>query len=151
MQALRGEDLTVYGSGLQTRSFCYVDDLIDGIVALMEHPSFAEPVNLGNPEEFTVLELAEIVRELVDTSSSIVFEALPQDDPKMRKPITQRARELLGFEPKVPLRTGLAQTIAYFETQLGAPELASGPALVGSHRLRPVASVPRRPRYTAAR
>jgi UDP-glucuronate decarboxylase len=121
-QALRGEDLTVYGDGTQTRSFCYIDDLIDGIVALMEHPTFAEPVNLGNPEEFTVLELAEMVQDLVGTRSEIVFRPLPQDDPKMRRPITDRARELLRFQPKVPVRVGLARTVEYFETQLEGEE-----------------------------
>jgi UDP-glucuronate decarboxylase len=121
-QALRGEDLTVYGDGTQTRSFCYVDDLVDGIVSLMEHPTFAEPVNLGNPEEFTVLELAELVRQLVTTTSPLVFKPLPQDDPKMRRPITERASALLGFAPKVPLRVGLARTISYFEAQLAADD-----------------------------
>ncbi|MDB4934472.1 MAG: NAD-dependent dehydratase [Labilithrix sp.] len=121
-QALRGEELTVYGDGTQTRSFCYVDDLIDGIVSLMEHPTFAEPVNLGNPEEFTVLDLAELVRELVSSHSPVTFRPLPPDDPKMRRPITQRATDLLGFAPKVPLRAGLARTIEYFEAQLDAEE-----------------------------
>jgi UDP-glucuronate decarboxylase len=118
IQALRGQDLTVYGDGTQTRSFCYVDDLIDGIVALMEHPTFSEPVNLGNPEEFTVLELAEMVQDLVGTTSDIVFKPLPQDDPKMRRPVTDRAAELLRFRPKVPVRVGLARTIEYFQSQL---------------------------------
>jgi UDP-glucuronate decarboxylase len=135
MQALRGEDLTVYGDGTQTRSFCYVDDLIDGIVALMEHPSFSEPVNLGNPEEFSVLELAELVRDLIETPSSIVFRPLPTDDPKMRKPITARAEKLLGFVPKVHLRTGLERTIAYFETQLDPKAgIASAPSLISARR-----------------
>jgi UDP-glucuronate decarboxylase len=135
MQALRGDDLTVYGDGSQTRSFCYVDDLIEGILALMEHPTFSEPVNLGNPEEHTVLELAEIVRELVETRSEIVFKPLPQDDPKMRRPMTDRAAELLGFAPKVPVRVGLARTIEYFETQLGEEERRrSGAELIDSRR-----------------
>jgi UDP-glucuronate decarboxylase len=135
MQALRGEDLTIYGDGTQTRSFCYVDDLIDGITALMEHPTFSEPVNLGNPDEFSVLELAEMVRGLIDTPSSIVFRPLPTDDPKMRKPVTTRAEKLLGFVPKVPLRTGLERTIAYFETQLDPKAgIVSSPSLITVRR-----------------
>ncbi len=135
MQALRGEDLTIYGDGSQTRSFCYVDDLIDGIVALMEHPSFTQPVNLGNPEEFSVRELADLVRGLVDTTSSIVFCPLPEDDPKVRKPVTNRALELLGFEPKVPLREGLERTIAYFMTLPDArPRVVSARSLIDARR-----------------
>jgi UDP-glucuronate decarboxylase len=135
MQALRGEDLTIYGDGTQTRSFCYVDDLIDGIIALMEHPTFSEPVNLGNPDEFSVLELAEMVRDLIETPSSIVFRPLPTDDPKMRRPATARAEKLLGFVPKVHLRTGLERTIAYFETQLDPKAgIVSSPSLITARR-----------------
>ncbi|MDF2696363.1 MAG: NAD-dependent dehydratase [Labilithrix sp.] len=132
-QALSGEDLTVYGDGSQTRSFCYVDDLVDGIIALAEHPSFSEPVNLGNPEEFSVLELADLVRELTGSDSELTFEPLPEDDPKLRRPVIDRARELLGFAPKVALREGLARTIAYFETQI-AGGAGSGARLIGRGR-----------------
>ena len=141
MQALRGEDLTIYGDGTQTRSFCYVDDLVDGITALMEHPSFTQPVNLGNPEEFTVRELADLVRGLVDTTSSIVFRPLPEDDPKVRRPVTNRALELLGFEPKVPLREGLERTIAYFMTLPDArPRAVSARSLIDARRAKTATS-----------
>jgi len=132
-QALRGEDLTVYGDGTQTRSFCYVDDLVDGIVALMEHPSCTDPVNLGNPTEFTVLELAELVRELVGTDVELTYRPLPKDDPKLRRPVIDRAKKVLGFDPKVPLREGLTRTIAYFETQVrDEARVVSAPTLIGS-------------------
>ncbi len=128
VQALRGEDLTVYGNGSQTRSFCYVDDLVEGIVRLMEHPSEKGPVNLGNPEEFTVLELAEEVIRLTGSRSRIVFRPLPQDDPRQRQPVIDQARKALGFEPKVPLHVGLRRTIEGFRSVLGlgrhAPVLA---------------------------
>ena len=113
VQALRGEPLTVYGDGSQTRSFCYVDDLIEGIVGLFERGG-AEPVNIGNPGEFTVRELAEIVRRLTGARSPVVFEPLPTDDPRQRRPDIGRARELLGWEPCIPLEEGLERTIAYF-------------------------------------
>jgi UDP-glucuronate decarboxylase len=130
-QALRGDALTVYGDGTQTRSFCYVDDLVDGIVALMEHPSFSEPVNLGNPDEFSVLALADLVRELTKTESEVVFESLPEDDPKLRRPVIDRARELIDFRPKVKLREGLRYTIEYFKTEMGSAESRSGMWHVG--------------------
>jgi UDP-glucuronate decarboxylase len=124
VQALRGEDLTVYGDGSQTRSFCYVDDLVDGILALMEHPHVTGPINLGNPSEFTVLELAEEVLQLTGSSSRIVRRPLPDDDPKVRKPIIDRAQKLLGFEPKVSLSDGLRATIEYFRRREMTPRRA---------------------------
>ncbi|MBN9160466.1 MAG: SDR family oxidoreductase [Myxococcales bacterium] len=134
-QALCSEDLTVYGDGTQTRSFCYVDDLIDGIVALMDHPTFSEPVNLGNPDEFTVLALADLVRELTRSECGLVFGPLPEDDPKLRRPVVDRARDLIGFRPKVKLREGLERTIEYFEAQLEAELSGSGRRLFGQrHR-----------------
>ena len=118
VQALRGEPLTVYGDGGQSRSFCYVDDLIDGIVRLFERGT-ADPTNIGNPVEFTVRQLAEEVLRQTGSASPIVEEPLPEDDPKVRRPDISRARALLGWEPKVPLAAGLERTIAYFRTALG--------------------------------
>ena len=109
-QALQDKPLTVFGDGSQTRSFCFVDDLIRGLVALMESDVHL-PVNIGNPDEFTLLELAEAVIEVTESRSEIVFEALPVDDPQVRQPDITRARELLGWEPKVGLRDGLRRTI----------------------------------------
>jgi UDP-glucuronate decarboxylase len=121
VQALKGEPLTVYGDGSQTRSFCYVDDLIEGLVRLMASPpELTGPINLGNPEEFTILELAELVRELTGSRSEIVFRPLPQDDPIRRCPDITRARTLLSWEPKTPLREGLVQTIDWFRRVLFA-------------------------------
>ncbi len=116
-QALANRPITVFGDGGQTRSFCYVADLIRGIIALAES-GYHRPVNIGNPDEFTLLELAETVREVTDSSSEIVFEALPVDDPKQRKPDISLARELLGWSPEVPLREGLERTIEQAGTQL---------------------------------
>ncbi|MBC2669033.1 SDR family oxidoreductase [Novosphingobium piscinae] len=117
VQALLGQDITVYGDGLQTRSFCYVDDLIDGMMRLMDSPAeFVGPVNIGNPGEFTMLELAETVLSLTGSSSRIRFEPLPQDDPKQRRPDNSLAKSALGWEPKVALADGLKETIAYFRT-----------------------------------
>jgi len=113
MQALRGEPLTVYGDGSQTRSFCYVDDLIEGIVRLFERGT-PEPTNIGNPGEFTVRQLAAHVLALTGSRSEIVHRPLPEDDPRVRQPDISRARELLGWEPCVPLDEGLARTIAHF-------------------------------------
>jgi UDP-glucuronate decarboxylase len=127
-QALRGEPLTVYGTGTQTRSFCYVDDLVDGIVRLMEHPSERGPVNLGNPTEFTVMELAQLVLELTQKKVGIRHQPLPADDPKMRKPVIDTAHAVLGFAPKVALRDGLLRTIPWFARF--ARTTASGPVLV---------------------
>lgn len=121
VQALRGQDLTVYGDGLQTRSFCYVDDLIDGMLRLMDSPAeFTGPVNIGNPGEFTMLELAENVLSLTGSSSRIRFEPLPQDDPKQRMPDNSLAKSALGWEPKIALADGLEETIAYFRTVIDA-------------------------------
>jgi UDP-glucuronate decarboxylase len=116
-QALDGEDLTIYGDGSQTRSFCYVDDLIDGFLRLMEQPaSFTGPVNLGNPHEFTMIELAERVLKLTGSRSKVVHQPLPADDPKQRQPDITLAREKLGWEPKVQLAEGLVHTIAHFRS-----------------------------------
>ncbi len=113
-QALKGEDITVYGDGSQTRSFCYVSDLIDGIYRLMMS-DFVEPVNVGNPDEMSVLEFAERVIEIIGSDSRVVFEDLPVDDPKVRRPDISRAKGVLGWEPKVGLNEGLKKTVEYFE------------------------------------
>jgi UDP-glucuronate decarboxylase len=119
IQALRNEDITVYGEGQQTRSFCYVDDLVEGLLRLMETPdSVTGPVNLGNPVEFTIRQLAEQIIELTGASSKIVFRPLPQDDPKQRRPNINLAQDLLDWQPKVQLRDGLKKTIAYFDKLL---------------------------------
>lgn len=119
VQALRGEDLTIYGSGEQSRSFCYVDDMIDGFVRMMASPKeFTGPVNLGNPVEFTMLELAEHVLKLVGSKSKLAFKPLPQDDPRQRQPNIELAKEKLGWSPGVPLQDGLKETIAYFKKLL---------------------------------
>ena len=115
VQALRGEDITVYGDGSQTRSFCYVDDLIDGIVKMMNVENFIGPVNLGNPGEFTMLELAELVLKLTGSKSKIVYRPLPSDDPTQRCPVIDLAREKLGWQPTVKLEDGLKLTIEYFK------------------------------------
>lgn len=121
VQALRGEPLTIYGDGSQTRSFCYVDDLVGGLIALMENKSDETgPVNLGNPGEFTMLELADLVLELTGSSSKVEHRPLPQDDPKQRQPQIDKAKKVLGWEPKVPLKEGLVKTIAYFDQKLKA-------------------------------
>lgn len=116
VQALKGEDITIYGDGKQTRSFCYVDDLIEGMVRMMNCVDFTGPVNLGNPGEFTMLELAEMVLELTGSHSKLVFMPLPGDDPAKRKPVIDLAKEKIGWEPKTVLKEGLKKTIAYFET-----------------------------------
>src|SRR5439155_1682993 len=115
IQTLKGEPLTVYGDGSQTRSFCYVDDLIDGIVRLFERGD-SEPTNIGNPNEFTVRQLAEVVLRLTGSRSQIVERPLPVDDPKVRQPDIARARATLGWEPQVSLEQGLLRTIEYFRT-----------------------------------
>jgi UDP-glucuronate decarboxylase len=116
MQALTGEPITIYGDGKQTRSFCYVDDLIEGFVRLMSRPdSVTGPMNLGNPDEFTILELAELVIEITGAKSELVFKPLPQDDPMQRCPDISFAKRELGWEPTVKLREGLTRTIAYFD------------------------------------
>jgi UDP-glucuronate decarboxylase len=119
VQALRGEPLTVYGDGTQTRSFCYASDLVDGLAAMMDHPDFTGPVNLGNPVEFTIGELAEAVLRLTRSRSKIVRKPLPEDDPVRRCPDISLAKAKLGWAPKVGLEEGLARTIEYFEGKLG--------------------------------
>ena len=118
VQALKGEDLTIYGDGSQTRSFCYVDDLIEGFVRMMNQDKIIGPVNIGNPGEFTMLELAKEVLDLTGSKSKIVYKPLPGDDPKMRRPNIDLAKSALGWEPKIPLRQGLEKTIVYFEELL---------------------------------
>jgi UDP-glucuronate decarboxylase len=119
VQALLGRDITVFGDGLQTRSFCYVDDLIDGLVRLMNSPEdVTGPINIGNPKEFTILELASLVIELTGSRSRIVHRPRPQDDPRQRRPDISRAHDLLKWAPQIPLREGLIKTIAYFEDLL---------------------------------
>ena len=115
-QALRGEDLTVFGDGSQTRSFCYVDDLVDGLMRLMDSADeVTGPINLGNPVEFTIRQLAELVIELTGSKSELVFKPLPQDDPKQRKPDISKAGAVLGWKPTIELKAGLEKTIAYFD------------------------------------
>lgn len=118
VQALKGEDLTIYGDGSQTRSFCYVDDLIEGFVRMMNQNKIIGPVNIGNPGEFTMLELAKEVLDLTGSKSKIVYKPLPGDDPKMRRPNIDLAKSALGWEPTIPLRQGLEKTIVYFEELL---------------------------------
>jgi len=130
-QALSGEPLTVYGDGSQTRSFCYVADEIDGIYRLLMS-DWVGPMNIGNPDEMTVMELAEIVIEITGSSSSIVVLPLPQDDPQVRRPMIDRAREILGWEPRVSLREGLARTIDYFELLGEAGRQAPAPRASGA-------------------
>ena len=121
VQALRGDDITIYGDGSQSRSFCYVDDMIEGFVRMMDsEPGFTGPVNMGNPDEFTMLELAENVLRLVGSKSKLSFKPLPTDDPRQRQPDIALAKEKLGWEPKVRLEDGLKETIAYFRKLLNA-------------------------------
>ena len=118
-QALADRPVTVFGDGSQTRSFCYVEDLVRGLVSLQES-GVHEPVNLGNPGEMTLLEMAELVVELTGSRSEIVFEALPVDDPQVRQPDIARARDLLGWEPEIELRDGLARTVEHYTRTLGS-------------------------------
>lgn len=119
IQALRGKPLTIFGDGTQTRSFCYVDDLIEGLIRLMQSPDdVTGPINLGKPDEFKILELAEKVVALTNSRSEIVFKPLPSDDPRQRRPDITLAREILGWEPRIVLEEGLKKTIAYFEEVL---------------------------------
>ena len=121
VQALRGNDITIYGTGEQTRSFCYVDDMIEALVRTMgTQDDFTGPVNIGNPGEFTMLELAEKILRLTSSRSKLAFEPLPSDDPRQRQPDIALAREQLGWEPKVQLEDGLRETIAYFRDIVGA-------------------------------
>jgi dTDP-glucose 4,6-dehydratase len=121
-QALRGEPLTVYGDGAQTRSFCYVSDLVEGIFRLLQ-VDFHEPVNLGNPHEISIQQFAQEILELSGSQSTVVYKPLPQDDPRVRRPDIERARRLLGWEPRVERRDGLLRTLHYFRDRL-----RSGPA-----------------------
>ena len=115
VQALKGEDITIFGDGTQTRSFCYVDDLVEGMVRMMNsRDGFTGPVNLGNPGEFTMLELANLVIELTGSKSKIVYMPLPQDDPTQRKPVIELAKKELDWEPTIALQDGLVKTIEYF-------------------------------------
>ena len=119
VQALRGQDITIYGDGSQTRSFCYVDDLIEGFVRFMAQTETVGPMNCGNPGEFTMRELAELTLKLVGGKSKIVHQPLPADDPKQRRPDITLAKKILGgWEPKVSLEEGLGRTIAYFKTRV---------------------------------
>ena len=121
VQALRGKSLTLYGEGTQTRSFCYVDDLVQGFLKLMEG-EHTGPMNLGNPGEFTIRQLAELVRERINPDLEFVFEPLPQDDPLQRQPVIALAQQQLGWNPSVPLDAGLDRTIADFRARLTASE-----------------------------
>lgn len=118
VQALKGEDITIYGAGQQTRSFCYVDDLIEGFVRFMQQEPVVGPMNIGNPGEFTILELAEKVIALTNSASKIVYRPMPSDDPQQRKPDIEQAKSVLGWEPQVQLEAGLKKTIAYFSERL---------------------------------
>ena len=115
-QALRGEPLTLYGDGGQTRSFCFVDDLVEALMRFMNTPDVTGPVNLGNPLEFTIKELAELVRSKIPNSPDIIYKPLPQDDPMQRQPDISRAKSMLGWQPEVPLNDGLEKTIAYYKS-----------------------------------
>jgi dTDP-glucose 4,6-dehydratase len=137
VQALNGEDLTIYGDGSQTRSFCYAEDEVEGIYRLFMNGD-EKPTNIGNPTEFTVKQLADMVIELTGTRVRVISQPLPQDDPKVRKPDITRARTMLGWEPKVSLRDGLVRTIDYFRGLLGTERMAPrSPLSAGS----PVGSV----------
>jgi len=128
VQALNEEPITVYGDGSQTRSFCYVADEVEGIYRLF-HDGDAEPTNIGNPTEYTVRQLAEIVAELTGTTSPIVFRDLPEDDPKVRQPDITRARARLGWEPQVDVREGVVRTIEYFRTLMGTDRMTPRPVV----------------------
>lgn len=120
VQALKGVPLTVYGTGSQTRSFCYVSDLVDGLIRLM-NGAHTGPINLGNPDEYTILQLAQTIQEMVNPDADLRFEPLPQDDPRRRRPDITKARKLLDWQPRVPLTEGLRLTIEDFRTRLGVP------------------------------
>jgi UDP-glucuronate decarboxylase len=133
-QALAGEDITVFGDGSQTRSFCYVADLVDGLMRLMEHDPQPGPVNLGNPVELSILQLVDLVLALTGSGSEVVFRPLPIDDPRRRRPDIAKAGQLLGWTPATPLETGLRHTIAWFEAEAGQPGRAArvGEARIGA-------------------
>jgi len=120
VQALRGEPLTLYGTGNQTRSFCYISDLVTGMIRLMNADAINEPVNLGNPNEFTIRELADEVVKMCRSESGIEYRPLPEDDPKQRQPDISRAQNLLGWQPTIPLHEGLEKTVAYFRARVGS-------------------------------
>lgn len=121
VQALQGNNITLYGNGLQSRSFCYVDDLVDGLISMMAtHKSVVGPINLGNPKEFTMLELASKIIELTNSNSEIVYKPLPQDDPRQRQPDISKAKEILKWQPKIELEEGLLKTINYFKGEINA-------------------------------
>jgi UDP-glucuronate decarboxylase len=124
VQALLNRDITIYGEGTQTRSFCYVDDLVDGLISLMKsQDDLIGPINLGNPKEFTMLELATTILELTGSRSKVVHRPLPQDDPRQRQPNISKARQMLNWEPLTPLKEGLMKTITYFEELLLLPDV----------------------------
>ncbi len=138
VEALKGEDITIHGDGSQSRSFCYVDDLIRGILLTMDAPPlFTGPVNLGNPEEFTILELAEKIIEMTGSRSKIVRKPLPVDDPKRRQPDISLARRELGWEPKIKLKEGLKKTAAFFEEELGLARASESRAVRAGERRPP--------------
>jgi len=133
IQALLKRDITVYGDGSQTRSFCYVDDLIDGLVRLMGSPDeVVGPINIGNPVEFSMLQLANLILELTGSRSRIIHRPLPEDDPRQRQPEISKAQEILGWQPTTPLKDGLGKTIAYFEALLCEPQIRDAVGLVGA-------------------
>ncbi|MDE2602193.1 MAG: SDR family oxidoreductase [Bradyrhizobium sp.] len=135
VQALSNQDITIYGEGNQTRSFCYVDDLVEGLIRLMDtSPDVTGPVNLGNPAEFTIRELAELVINLTGSSSRMIFRPLPQDDPRQRCPDISKARELLDWKPTIALREGLVKTINYFDQLLTSDKTGASPAILRSVR-----------------
>jgi UDP-glucuronate decarboxylase len=123
VQALKGEELTLYGNGKQTRSFCYVDDLVEALIRLMNVPQWFEPVNLGNPVEFTIKELAEEIARVCNLPLRFRYEPLPQDDPRQRKPNIERAEQLLAWRPQIQLRQGLERTVAYFSQRIATHSL----------------------------
>jgi UDP-glucuronate decarboxylase len=135
VQALRNKDITVYGDGAQTRAFCYVNDLIGGFIRMMDSDDeVTGPINLGNPEEFTIRELAELVIELTGSSSKIVAKPLPHDDPRQRRPDISKARSVLGWEPKMSLKHGLLSTITYFDELLSGDANAAPAERIRTHR-----------------
>lgn len=131
VQALRGEELTLYGKGEQTRSFCYVDDLVEALIRLMNTDGVYEPVNLGNPGEFTIKELAEEVSRICGVEAGVKYYPLPEDDPRQRRPDITRAQQLLNWNPTIPLREGLERTVAYFSERVGS--VAEKTNSTGSH------------------
>jgi len=139
VQALRGEPLTLYGDGSQSRSFCYVDDLVEGLMRLMNSDEIHDPVNLGNPGEFTIRQLAEVIAELCEAELTIVYRPLPQDDPTQRRPDISRARELLNWQPTIPLRQGLERTVPYFAQRL---KRSPPPVSKANGRLVPAGDIP---------